>query len=44
MLAELLHAAASLRDRTLDELCDELLARFATSPADDVCLLTVRVP
>lgn len=43
-LAALRSAAADLADRTVDELCDELLARFAAAPQDDVCLLAVRTP
>jgi serine phosphatase RsbU (regulator of sigma subunit) len=44
MLAELQAVVTELRDQPLDQLCDELLARFAAEPSDDVCLLAVRVP
>lgn len=44
MLAELRQAVAGLGERPLDALCDELLARFAAQPSDDVCLLAVRLP
>jgi phosphoserine phosphatase RsbU/P len=43
-LAELRSAAAALASRAVNELCDELLARFAAAPDDDVCLLAVRIP
>jgi serine phosphatase RsbU (regulator of sigma subunit) len=43
-LAALRSAAADLADRPVDELCDDLLARFAAAPDDDVCLLAVRTP
>jgi serine phosphatase RsbU (regulator of sigma subunit) len=43
-LAELRSAAVALSGRPVDELCDELLARFAAAPDDDVCLLAVRTP
>ena len=43
-LAALRSAGAGLADRPVDELCDELLARFAAAPDDDVCLLAVRTP
>jgi serine phosphatase RsbU (regulator of sigma subunit) len=43
-LAELRSAGASLGEGPVDELCDELLARFAAAPDDDVCLLAVRTP
>jgi serine phosphatase RsbU (regulator of sigma subunit) len=35
--------AAGSRDRTLEELCDALLARFPDQGADDVAILAVRV-
>jgi phosphoserine phosphatase RsbU/P len=43
-LAALRSAAADFADRSGEELCDELLARFAAAPQDDVCLLAVRTP
>src|SRR5919202_2120514 len=43
-LAALRSGAADLADRSVEELCDELLARFAAAPDDDVCLLAVRTP
>ncbi len=43
-LADLRQAAAALADQPVDQLCDELLARFAAEPADDVCLLALRTP
>ena len=43
-LAALRSAAVELADRPVEELCDELLARFAAAPDDDVCLLAVRTP
>ena len=43
-LAALQSAAADIADRPVEELCDELLARFAAAPEDDVCLLAVRTP
>lgn len=44
MMAELQEVVATLAGRPLDELCDELLTRFAAEPSDDVCLLGVRIP
>jgi serine phosphatase RsbU (regulator of sigma subunit) len=43
-LAALRSAAADVADRPVEELCDEVLARFAAAPEDDVCLLAVRTP
>jgi serine phosphatase RsbU (regulator of sigma subunit) len=43
-IAALGSAAADLGERPVEELCDELLARFAAAPEDDVCLLAVRTP
>jgi serine phosphatase RsbU (regulator of sigma subunit) len=44
MLAELRDAAAALRRRTPEQLCDDLIARFAPEPSDDLCLLALRIP
>jgi phosphoserine phosphatase RsbU/P len=44
MLGELRAAAAPLADTTVEQLCDDLLARFAANPADDVCVLALRIP
>ncbi len=43
-LAELRVAAAALASHPLEQLCDELLERFAAEPFDDVCLLVLRTP
>ena len=43
-LALLRDTAAELFASPVDELCDELLRRLVPHPADDVCLLAVRLP
>ena len=43
-LAELKATADTLAAAPVDELCDDLLARLAPHPTDDVCLLAVHAP
>jgi serine phosphatase RsbU (regulator of sigma subunit) len=43
-LGLLRYSAGDLADQPLGKLCDELPARLAPHPTDDVCLLAVRIP
>ncbi len=43
-LAELKATADTLAAAPVEELCDELLARLASHPTDDVCLLAIDLP
>lgn len=43
-LADLLVTGNELAAAPVDELCDELLARLAPTPDDDVCLLAIHAP
>jgi serine phosphatase RsbU (regulator of sigma subunit) len=43
-LAALREIAAARADQPLERLCDELLARLAPQPTDDVCILALRTP